>query len=300
MVAVRQHRTLIVTAAAVTTVLAALLLLTAARLPGTCPDLDRCANEHSRMLAVGDALLRALVAVPLLVAAFWGAPLLPREYEQGTHLLAWSQDVSPARWVRVKVTVLSGVAALAGLVLWLAARPLVHDMLALAPSPAYRSAFANVPFATGAPMGAAYALFALAAGVLVGAAVRRTVAAIALSVLVAGAAYGVLALVARPHYATPRRALAPADVPAPDVPANALVLRENVWADSRGDVRDFPPPCESSNDYVSCVRAHGVTQRVTIYQPASRLATFRVEEAALTITGALASGGLTTFMVRRR
>jgi ABC-type transport system involved in multi-copper enzyme maturation permease subunit len=44
-----------------------------------------------------------LMAVPLLLGMFVGAPLVARELERGTHRLAWAQSVSRRRWFWVKV-----------------------------------------------------------------------------------------------------------------------------------------------------------------------------------------------------
>src|SRR4029077_15636718 len=44
-----------------------------------------------------------LLAVPLLIGMFWGAPLVSREFEAGTFRLAWTQGVTRTRWVAVKL-----------------------------------------------------------------------------------------------------------------------------------------------------------------------------------------------------
>jgi hypothetical protein len=38
----------------------------------------------------------------LLAGLFWGAPLIAREVEHGTHRLVWTQGVSRLRWALVK------------------------------------------------------------------------------------------------------------------------------------------------------------------------------------------------------
>jgi hypothetical protein len=43
---------------------------------------------------------------PLLIGVFIGVPVLAREHEQRTLLLAWSQDVSPVRWLWTKLALL--------------------------------------------------------------------------------------------------------------------------------------------------------------------------------------------------
>ena len=58
-------------------------------------------------------LLQLLViAVPALIGIFWGAPLIGRELETGTHQLAWNQTVTRTRWLAVKLTVV-GLASIA-------------------------------------------------------------------------------------------------------------------------------------------------------------------------------------------
>src|SRR5258705_1744701 len=53
----------------------------------------------------------------MLIGMFIGVPLLAREHEQRTLLLAWSQDVSPVRWLWTKLALLGGfVAALTAVV----------------------------------------------------------------------------------------------------------------------------------------------------------------------------------------
>jgi ABC-type transport system involved in multi-copper enzyme maturation permease subunit len=63
----------------------------------------------------------ALIAVPLLAGMFWAAPLVSREYEAGTHRLAWTQSVSPLRWLTIKIALIFGAIAAAALALGLLA-----------------------------------------------------------------------------------------------------------------------------------------------------------------------------------
>ena len=54
--------------------------------------------------------------VPALIGIFWGAPLIARELETGTHRLAWNQSVSRTRWTAVKLGLIGAAAvATAGL-----------------------------------------------------------------------------------------------------------------------------------------------------------------------------------------
>ena len=51
-----------------------------------------------------------MLALPAIVGVFWGAPLVARELEAGTHRLAWTQSISRTRWLATKVG-LVGLAA---------------------------------------------------------------------------------------------------------------------------------------------------------------------------------------------
>ncbi len=58
-----------------------------------------------------------LPVVPLAAGLFWGAPVLARELERGTHRLAWTQSVSRRRWLAAKLGLLGGAVTVAGLAL---------------------------------------------------------------------------------------------------------------------------------------------------------------------------------------
>jgi hypothetical protein len=45
----------------------------------------------------------SVVALPAVVGMFWGAPLIARELETGTHRLAWTQSITRTRWLATKL-----------------------------------------------------------------------------------------------------------------------------------------------------------------------------------------------------
>ncbi|HEY1819141.1 MAG TPA: hypothetical protein VGG83_04370 [Trebonia sp.] len=53
----------------------------------------------------------SVLTVPALVGMFWGAPLVARELDAGTHRLAWTMTSRP-RWLAAKLGV-TGLAAVA-------------------------------------------------------------------------------------------------------------------------------------------------------------------------------------------
>jgi hypothetical protein len=57
-------------------------------------------------ILLAEILVLVVQYTPLLIGVFVGVPVLSREYEQRTLLLAWSQDVSPMRWLWTKLALL--------------------------------------------------------------------------------------------------------------------------------------------------------------------------------------------------
>lgn len=114
------------------------------------------------------------------VAAWSAGSLIGRELESGTAGLAWTQDVSPARWLTAKLAVPAVVLILGGALFvpvyrwaWSAHRDLMGDDWG----------FADV-FAARGPLVVAYALCALAVGTLTALVVRRSLPALAIAVAV--------------------------------------------------------------------------------------------------------------------
>ena len=52
-----------------------------------------------------------MAVVPAILGVFWGAPLVARELESGTFRLAWTQSVTRTRWLALKLAVV-GVTAM--------------------------------------------------------------------------------------------------------------------------------------------------------------------------------------------
>jgi hypothetical protein len=111
-----------------------------------------------------------VLVAPGLIGMFWGAPLVAREFEEGTFRLAWTQSVTRARWMAVKLAVV-GVASMA-------AAGLLSLVVTWWSSPLDRAdlnQFATFDQRGIAPIG--YAAFAFTLGVLAGALIRRTLPA---------------------------------------------------------------------------------------------------------------------------
>jgi ABC-2 family transporter len=156
-------------------------------------------DNHNAFLGVTAAAL----VLPALIGLFWGAPLIARELEAGTHKLAWNQSITRTRWLAVKLG-LVGLAAMtaAGLgslaVTWWAG-PLDKSAAGDFPrmAPLVFDARGIVPIG--------YAAFAFALGVTVGMLVRRTLPAMALTLVVFVVVQIAMPLLVRPHLIPPVR-----------------------------------------------------------------------------------------------
>ncbi len=122
-----------------------------------------------------------VVVIPAILGMFWGAPLVARELEEGTFRLAWTQSVTRARWLIVRLA----VAGLASVV--------VAGLLSLAvtwwASPLDRAGMNQFgTFDQRDIVPAGYAAFAFMVGVLAGVLLRRTLPAMLTTLVVFTAA----------------------------------------------------------------------------------------------------------------
>lgn len=151
-------------------------------------------SNQNTFLAVSALML----LVPPLIGLFWGAPMISRELETGTHRLVWNQSITRTRWLTVKVG-LTGLAAitatgLASLAVTWWSSTFDHTV-AVEDFPRLS---ALVFDARGiAPIG--YAAFAFALGMTVGVLSRRTLPAMAITLAVFAAIQIAMPILVRPY-----------------------------------------------------------------------------------------------------
>jgi hypothetical protein len=121
-----------------------------------------------------EILVLAVQYTPLLIGMFIGVPLLAREYEQRTLLLAWSQDVSPMRWLWTKLALLGLYVATLTATLSAVTDHLAHVYSTITGA----SLFGDRVFPITGMLPLASSVCWLAVGVALGAAIRRTLPAI--------------------------------------------------------------------------------------------------------------------------
>ena len=278
----------------------------------TGPELVGRTNFSDQDAMFGGTIL-VLYLLPAVIGVFWGVPMITRELESGTHSLVWNQTVTRKRWLTTKLGfgLLAAMVA-AGLLGW-AVSWWASPIDALAATQTDRGMLSRImPVVFGArgivPIG--YAAFALALGVAVGMLLKRTVAAMAVTLVVIAAVLLVVPNFVRPYLLPPQQmtvAIVGEDITnisGDDTgrvqeigvrnPAGAWVLA-NETVDPNGNVAsplpDFvqnclprpgggPPERGGLEQCMAQLGAHGYQQRLT-YQPGSRFWPLQWLELAL-------------------
>ncbi len=164
-----------------------------------------------------------LVVVPGIIGVFWGAPLMARELETGTYKLAWTQSVPRRRWLAVKLGLVGlssiAVAGLLSLMVTWWSSPI--DRVNADPFTVFGQR-GIVPFG--------YAAFAFTLGVTAGMLLRRTLPAMAATLVVfAGIRLAVTNWV-RPYLLAPLHVISTLQAPTGNGPPNpAAALKPGDW-----------------------------------------------------------------------
>ncbi len=270
-----------------------------------------------------------ILAAPAIIGIFWGAPLIAHELETRTFALAWTQSITRTRWLVVKLA-LTGLAAMAVtealslMQAWWAdpigkARDLAANVPGL-PHPFTGGRLSSWIFATHgiAPLG--YAAFSFALGTAVGALIRRTVPAMAVTLAIFAAAQIAIPLWVRPHLTPPHRTvvsgpsffesagLSVGTLKASIVPGQpeAWILSSAAINAAGQPVSTIPAPCLSSlqgkgasPNAGACMASRGIREAIT-YQPASRYWPFQWIETGIFLALALAFAGVCFWRLGRR
>jgi hypothetical protein len=259
-----------------------------------------CNINFAGRYAISVNILRVLLqAVPALIGAFAGAPLLARELETGTFRFAWTQGFGRWRWTLAKLVLLSVVvAAAAG-----AFSVLFSWYLQPFSAAGYSIPFATDVFDLREVAFAGWTLAAFAIGALAGMLIRRTVPAIGATLAVYAGLALATALWLRQHYMTP---LLTTKL---NLPASAWII--NQWYTQDGKFA-FPArgsqiisalqqySCNSSQlSPPQCLTQHGYTWWAS-YQPGSRFWPFQWIEGGWLLALSVLLIAATLWLVRRR
>jgi hypothetical protein len=277
-----------------------------------CTTAHDCASLQSSLFlgshTVGFLVIMTL-GVPAVLGMLLGAPLIAHELETGTTTFAWTQGITRRRWLTVKAGWLLLVAAViagavSALVTWWSGPN--NALQANAFEPGRFDIMGIVPVG--------YAVFATALGIAAGAAFRRVIPAIAVTLGGFIAVRAVVFIVIRQHYMTAvTHAYGLTQTFTP--PGAAWQIAAGVL-DPHGrmlpltDGSDIAPNVSSSAvpascygmpgpAQLSCMRSEGFRQFVT-YQPASRYWAFQGIETGVFLALAAALIAVTYYVIRRR
>ena len=155
---------------------------------------------------------------PALIGIFWGAPLISRELETGTFRLAWNQSVTRTRWTLTKLGLIGlasvATAGLLSLAISWWASPIdaafqfggqYTPVSFIRMSPPIFDARGVVPLG--------YAAFAFALGVTAGVVLRRTLPAMAVTLVLFAAVQILVPVFIRPNIIPPDQIIAPLIAP---------------------------------------------------------------------------------------
>ena len=271
-----------------------------------------------------------ILAAPVLIGIFWGAPLIARELETGTCRLAWNQSITRTRWLAVKLTLI-GVAAMAvteALSLmqsWWAAP--IGKAVALGGSASIMSEgrFGSFVFPTHGITPVGYAAFGFALGVTAGLLIRRAIPAMAVTLAIFAAVQFATPLWIRTHLIPPNATITTIEAAQANIfptggstiaaPASRVPGQPGAWITSSGAVNaagqpvTAPGACASALPHLlgpggsprwdNCLASHGI-RVVVSYQPVSHYWPLQLTETGLLLALALALAGLCFWRLGRR
>jgi len=225
-------------------------------------------NDYQSVVSVGLLLL----ILPMLAGMFWGAPLVAREIEHGTHRLVWTQGVSRLRWATTKFGLVSLVvlvitAIYAGMLTWWITPAIVTS----------GQRFDYIFFDINGIVVFGYVLFALALGIFAGAVSGRLLTAMATTVVGFIGVRLLVMLAARGHYQpTETRSL-------PDLFAGYPQMRNDLHG-----------------DWIVASHASAKGTELLTVHPADQFWTFQAIETAIFVALAVPLLAGAVYWVRRR
>ncbi|WP_217240206.1 transporter [Streptomyces sp. AC555_RSS877] len=287
---------------------------------------DRLSSSDQTLYYTG---LLVVLAVPAVIGMFWGAPLISRELETGTHYLAWNQGVTRTRWLATKLglgaTAAMTAAGLAALAVSWWSSPIDRAVNGGGATDTYFPRLDPVAFAARGVVPMAHAAFAFVLGVALGLVIRRTLPAMATTLVVYVTVQISVPLWLRPYLAATDRITVPIEPGGAPISiqegAKEIVAHPEVpgaWETSQQTLDAAGQPVPVPSSFADCLRtesgpptaqqfdgclpdlgAQGYKQQVT-YQPPGNFWALQWAETGLYLGLALALTGFCIWWIRRR
>jgi hypothetical protein len=264
--------------------------------PSSLPGCDLIVQHFQGEFGGWATAVRGLAVLPALAGLFVGAPLLAREFEQGTYRVAWTQAITRRRWLLSKAALLATATVVVGglasaIVMWWRG-----------PFDTLQGRMAPSGFDVEGLVVPAYAVYALTLGVLAGLLLRRTVPAMTVTLVVFASTRLLVLKFLRPNFMAARhRTVLPTESGrrvGDWVLGNTLVdAGGRQVSAAREDLAILHAQRANIDPHTYLVTLGW--KRVISYQPAARFWTFQVFEAGIFIVLSLAILAVALWLVRR-
>lgn len=228
--------------------------------------------------------------LPFLTAAWAGGALIGRELEDGTAQLAWTQSVTPARWLAAKLAVPAALLASGTLLLTLLHRTVYSadgSLRAALGSPEW---FRTNTFEANGTLATAYALLGLAVGVLAGLLHRRALPALGTAVVGLAVVASVIDSL-RPHLWPVETLVDKHEYPE----YTGMVLGDGALTSTGARVPD--PICV---DDAKCLAEHDIVGFYRDYHPSSHFWPLQLMETAVVLAVAAVAVLIAFGLLKRR
>ncbi|MEU6342514.1 ABC transporter permease [Streptomyces sp. NPDC046977] len=258
------------------------------RLSGTSGGLGGLPADDAGLRLAGEAM----ALLPFAAAAFAGGALIGRELENGTAALAWTQSVSPARWLAAKLAVpaallTAGTAVLSLLFRW---------VWTAGPSSAAPPWYDDAIFLAGGPAGIAHVLLGLAVGALSGLLMRRALSGLGFAFFATLLVEVVLAMFRSHLWPTTRWT----GFEAARLPHTADRFEIGVITAAGKYVAGPECNMDVPGEFRRCLADHGYTDAYAVGHPASHFWPMQGVETAIVLTLAALACVAAFALLRRR
>ncbi|MGW6529729.1 hypothetical protein [Streptomyces venezuelae] len=236
----------------------------------------------------------AMLGLPVLVGAFVAGPIVARDLESGAYKWAWTQSVTPARWLAARLAVCAAL-VVSGVVLftavqrwaWTTGPELEYDRAAW---------YERAMYGSLGTVGIGYALLGLTVGALAGLLVRRTLLAMAAAATATLSAVVLLPL-ARSHlWATETQTWA-RTYSGPATPDFGLPVEHGMLT---ADGTRLPEELCWVSDPKACYTKHQVTGWYSDFHPSSHFWPLQLVETGILLVLAAAVTYAAFRLLRRR
>jgi ABC-type transport system involved in multi-copper enzyme maturation permease subunit len=177
-----------------------------------CSATDTCNELKARLLSGWELSLNPspgagefnivtllILLIPLLLGVFMGVPLIAREYNDKTNLLVWTRSVSRRKWLTMKLIWTLAIAAV-----FAGAFAALTTWWSRTGNALYIDRFDVGRFNIQGVVPIAYTIFAVLLGIALGTWLKRTMAAIGLTLLLVLVVQVTVSALVRPHFMSPQ------------------------------------------------------------------------------------------------